>query len=135
MLRRPPPARHVIVVGSGKGGVGKSTIALNLALALKEHAPTGALDADLYGPNIPLMVGLTRQSWTQMWTLARNRPPAEQPLLEPIERYGLPIMSAGFILGGRCAARDRATPHREARGTALDSRGDGARRCGTCRRT
>lgn len=90
MLRRPPPARHVIVVGSGKGGVGKSTIALNLALALKEHAPTGALDADLYGPNIPLMVGLTRQSWTQMWTLARNRPPAEQPLLEPIERYGLP---------------------------------------------
>lgn len=98
-MRRAPPARYVIAIGSGKGGVGKSTIALNLALALRDHGPTGMLDADLYGPNIPLMVGLTRKTWTHDWTLARNRPADQQPVLEPIERYGLQIMSAGFILG------------------------------------
>ncbi|HVA91914.1 MAG TPA: P-loop NTPase, partial [Chloroflexota bacterium] len=57
-IQRPAPARWVIGVGSGTGGVGKSTVSLNLALALAaDGARVGLLDADLYGPNIPLMVG------------------------------------------------------------------------------
>jgi len=90
--------RHVLAVGSGKGGVGKSTVSLNLALALTERGlRVGLLDADLYGPNIPLMVGITRHRWTETWTLARPR--ESQVRLAPVERYGLKIASAGFILG------------------------------------
>jgi ATP-binding protein involved in chromosome partitioning len=90
------PARHVIAVGSGKGGVGKSTISLNLALAFRAMGQqVGVLDADLHGPNIPLMVGITRHKWTEYWTLARSRPVK----LRPVERHGLKIVSAGFILG------------------------------------
>ena len=90
--------KHVIAVGSGKGGVGKSTVSLNLALALVERGlQVGLLDADLYGPNIPLMVGLTKHKWTEMWTIAR---PMEQRVQHrPVERHGLKIVSAGFILG------------------------------------
>jgi ATP-binding protein involved in chromosome partitioning len=90
------PARHVIAVGSGKGGVGKSTVSLNLALAFRAMGQqVGVLDADLHGPNIPLMVGITRHKWTEYWTLARSRPVK----LRPVERHGLKIVSAGFILG------------------------------------
>jgi ATP-binding protein involved in chromosome partitioning len=86
----------VVAVGSGKGGVGKSTVTLNLALAMSSLGRrVGILDADLYGPNIPLMVGLTRHEWTQDWTLASRR----KVKLQPVERYGLQIVSAGFILG------------------------------------
>jgi len=93
----PAPARFVVAVGSGKGGVGKSTVSLNLALALAEGGKAvGLLDADLYGPNIPLMVGLTRKEWTGDWTLARR---GKQQTIQPVERYGLTIMSAGFLLG------------------------------------
>ncbi|MBO0684161.1 MAG: P-loop NTPase [Candidatus Dormibacteraeota bacterium] len=89
-------ARNVIAVGSGKGGVGKSTVSVNLALALQSRGQrVGLLDADLHGPNIPLMVGLTRHEWTQSWTLAARR----QRMLAPVERHGLKIVSAGFILG------------------------------------
>ena len=93
------PARFIIAVGSGKGGVGKSTISLNLALALAERgAAVGVLDADVYGPNIPLMLGLVRQTWGRDWTLVRN--PELGPLrIEPIRRHGLTVMSAGFIVG------------------------------------
>lgn len=95
--RPTPPARFIIAVGSGKGGVGKSTVSLNLALALAESGKAvGLLDADLYGPNIPLMVGITRKEWTGNWTLARKGP---QQIIQPVERYGLKIMSAGFLLG------------------------------------
>jgi ATP-binding protein involved in chromosome partitioning len=86
----------VVAVGSGKGGVGKSTVSLNLALAMSSLGRrVGLLDADLYGPNIPLMVGLTRHTWTQDWTLASRR----RVRLQPMDRYGLQIVSAGFILG------------------------------------
>jgi ATP-binding protein involved in chromosome partitioning len=93
----PAPARFVVAVGSGKGGVGKSTVSLNLALALAERgAPVGLLDADLYGPNIPRMVGLTRTEWSGDWTVARR---GRQDSLAPVERFGIRIMSAGFLLG------------------------------------
>ena len=87
----------MIAVGSGKGGVGKSTVSLNLALALAERGlDVGLLDADLYGPNIPIMVGLTKHRWTETWTLAR---PGGQRRYAPVVRHGLKIVSAGFILG------------------------------------
>lgn len=92
-----PPARRVIAVGSGKGGVGKSTVSLNLALALREAGRrVGVLDADLYGPNIPLMVGLVREKWGGDWTLAQRGGGMKIP---PVERFGLQIMSAGFLVG------------------------------------
>jgi ATP-binding protein involved in chromosome partitioning len=90
--------RHVVAVGSGKGGVGKSTVSLNLALALAARGlSVGLLDADLYGPNIPIMVGLTRHRWTETWTIAR--PKDKRVRYAPVERHGLKIASAGFILG------------------------------------
>src|SRR5262249_36979404 len=107
-----PVMKHVIAVGSGKGGVGKSTVSLNLALALVERRyAVGLLDAALYGPTIPLRVGLTRHKctntptlggprrrhWQAAWTVAR---PKESRLRHrPVERHGLKIVSAGFILG------------------------------------
>src|SRR5690349_7592776 len=92
------PARSVIAVGSGKGGVGKSTVSLNLALALAESgSKVGILDADFYGPNIPLMVGLARSQWAGEWTMAR-RGEGEKRSVSPMERYGLKIMSAGFVV-------------------------------------
>jgi len=90
--------RHVIAVGSGKGGVGKSTVSLNLALALAQRGlDVGLLDADLYGPNIPVMVGLTKHRWTEYWTLAE--PGRRTNRYAPVVRHGLKIASAGFILG------------------------------------
>jgi ATP-binding protein involved in chromosome partitioning len=89
------PARHAVAVASGKGGVGKSTVALNLALALAARdLRVGVLDADLYGPDIPLMVNLTRKEQLRRWDLWRRG----GTRLEPVERFGLKIMSAGFLL-------------------------------------
>ncbi|MBD0330002.1 MAG: P-loop NTPase [Thermoleophilia bacterium] len=88
----------VIAVTSGKGGVGKSTVSLNVALALAEGgAAVGLLDADFYGPDIPLMVNLKRSAPLSRWMLGRS---AERgPLaLEPVERYGIQIMSVGFLI-------------------------------------
>lgn len=94
------PARRVIAVGSGKGGVGKTTVSLNLALAFKEAGSrVGILDADVYGPNIPLMVNLARKKPSKGWTLAYKNPSQSEPRRgRPVERYGLEIMSAGFIV-------------------------------------
>jgi ATP-binding protein involved in chromosome partitioning len=76
-----------IAVASGKGGVGKTTVAINLALALSsEGLRVGLLDADLYGPSIPTMLDLA------------ERPRAEAKMIVPLEKFGLKIMSFGFFL-------------------------------------
>jgi ATP-binding protein involved in chromosome partitioning len=92
--------RSVVAVGSGKGGVGKSTVALHLALALRRRGlAIGLLDADFYGPDIPLMVNLMREEPASRWNLWRQGDVA----LEPVEREGIRIMSVGFLLGERQA--------------------------------
>jgi ATP-binding protein involved in chromosome partitioning len=92
------PARHAIAVASGKGGVGKSTVALNLALALRaDGASVGILDADLYGPDIPLMVNLKRDASLKRWDVWHGG----EVRLDPVERYGIKVMSVGFLLGER----------------------------------
>ncbi|MBI3540932.1 MAG: Mrp/NBP35 family ATP-binding protein [Deltaproteobacteria bacterium] len=87
--------KNVIAVGSGKGGVGKSTVAVNLALALQqEGAKTGLLDADIYGPSIPIMCGVKEG---EKPTIAQgNR-------IVPITRFGMPLMSMGFLIGAQDA--------------------------------
>lgn len=85
------PIMNVIAVGSGKGGVGKSTVATNLAASLAEHgARVGLLDADVLGPNIPTMVGLG---------FARPRviEVAGEQKMMPFEAYGMKVMSMGFL--------------------------------------
>jgi ATP-binding protein involved in chromosome partitioning len=92
------PAGKVLAVASGKGGVGKSTIALHLALAFVSRGRSvGLLDADLYGPDIPAMLGLKRTEDAKEWPLWRRSGPG----MRPIERRGLKVMSAGFLLGER----------------------------------
>lgn len=85
---RIPGVRHVIAVASGKGGVGKSTVAANLAVALEQTGRrVGLCDCDIYGPSISLMFG------------TRERPTAtEENMIVPIEQYGLRLMSMGFLL-------------------------------------
>ncbi len=83
-----PGVKNIIAVASGKGGVGKSTTAANLALALaSEGANVGVLDADIYGPSQPMMLGIT------------GRPESKDgKTLEPLEAYGLQAMSIGFLI-------------------------------------
>jgi ATP-binding protein involved in chromosome partitioning len=81
------PVKNAIAVASGKGGVGKSTVAVNLAVSLaKSGARVGLLDADIYGPNIPTMMGV------------KSLPPAKENKLVPAEAYGVQIMSIGFLV-------------------------------------
>jgi ATP-binding protein involved in chromosome partitioning len=87
-----PQVNNIIAVASGKGGVGKSTVAVNLALGLKRlGARVGLIDADLYGPSIPTMLGLKGRR-PQVKTVY------EQPKIEPLEAFGMPVISIGFIV-------------------------------------
>jgi ATP-binding protein involved in chromosome partitioning len=82
-----PGVRSIVAIASGKGGVGKSTVSVNLAIALAETgARVGLLDADIYGPNIPQMMG------------ARGTPAVVNDRLLPVESYGVKIMSIGFLV-------------------------------------
>jgi len=88
----------IVAVASGKGGVGKSTVSLNLARALAARgAAVGLLDADVYGPDIPLMLGLKQTRELRRWDLGRN-PRFGRLELEPVEALGLKVMSVGFLL-------------------------------------
>jgi ATP-binding protein involved in chromosome partitioning len=84
-----PGVKNIVAVASGKGGVGKSTTAVNLALALAaEGASVGLLDADIYGPSQPLMMGIDA------------RPVSDDgKTMEPLENYGVQVMSIGFLVG------------------------------------
>lgn len=87
-----PHIKNIIVVASGKGGVGKSTVSVNLALGLKQlGARVGILDADVYGPSIPTMLGLSGQR-------PKVRDVTGVPKMIPLESYGMPAMSIGFII-------------------------------------
>lgn len=93
-----PPARFVVAVGSGKGGVGKSTITLNVALALAAKGlAVGILDADIYGPNIPIMMNLARKVHATHWDLAGS-PSGRSKKFAPVDKLGLKVMSTGFIV-------------------------------------
>jgi len=84
-----PGVKNIIAVASGKGGVGKSTTAVNLALALaQEGASVGILDADIYGPSQPQMLGLA----------GRQPESADGQSMEPLEAYGVQAMSIGFMV-------------------------------------
>lgn len=84
-----PNIKYVVAIASGKGGVGKSTVSTNLALALKQQGhKVGLMDADIYGPSIPTMLGVQ----------------VEAASAEPPEKFGIKIMSMGFALGPNQAA-------------------------------
>lgn len=86
-----PGVKHIIAIASGKGGVGKSTVAANLAVALSlTDAKVGLLDADIYGPSMPLMFGLVNRKPIIANTSGRN-------LMEPIVSHGVEILSIGFF--------------------------------------
>jgi ATP-binding protein involved in chromosome partitioning len=84
-----PGVGNIIAVSSGKGGVGKSTVAVNIAVALAQFgARVGLLDTDVYGPNVPIMMGLTQE------------PIVKAQKLLPLEAYGVKVMSLGFLNPG-----------------------------------
>src|SRR6266480_40855 len=84
-----PGVRNLIAVGSGKGGVGKTTVAVNLAVGLAALGhKTGLMDADVYGPNVPLMMGINRT------------PTALGERIQPLNQYGVRLMSMGFLSPG-----------------------------------
>jgi ATP-binding protein involved in chromosome partitioning len=86
-----PGVKNIIAVASGKGGVGKSTISVNLALALsKTGAKVGLIDADIYGPSIPIMFGLENERPKASHVDGKTR-------IEPIEKYGIKLLSIGFF--------------------------------------
>ena len=84
-----PGVKNLVAIASGKGGVGKTTVAVNLALALvKLGHQVGLLDADVYGPNVPLMMGV------------RDTPHAIGQRIRPLKAHGITLMSMGFLNPG-----------------------------------
>jgi ATP-binding protein involved in chromosome partitioning len=82
-----PQVKHVVAVASGKGGVGKSTVAANLAVTLGQLGySVGLLDSDIYGPSVPMMFGIT------------DKPIVHGERIQPFQKYGIKLMSLGFIL-------------------------------------
>ncbi|RLA08491.1 MAG: iron-sulfur cluster carrier protein ApbC [Gammaproteobacteria bacterium] len=87
-IKRKDNIKNIIAVASGKGGVGKSTVSVNLAIALqKEGATVGLLDADIYGPSQPQMLGIDKQPDSK-----------DGKLLEPLQNHGIQAMSIGFLV-------------------------------------
>jgi ATP-binding protein involved in chromosome partitioning len=85
-----PEVRHTIAVSSGKGGVGKSTVAVNLAIALRSTgAAVGIVDSDVYGPDVPLMLG------------TRSKPGMFENRIIPVEAHGIKMMSIGLLVGDK----------------------------------
>ncbi|MBI2216160.1 MAG: Mrp/NBP35 family ATP-binding protein [Candidatus Rokubacteria bacterium] len=84
-----PDVRYTLAVSSGKGGVGKSTVAVNLAAALREHGAVGIVDSDVYGPDVPLMLG------------TKSRPGIFENRIIPVETHGMKMMSIGLLVGER----------------------------------
>src|SRR6195256_5316480 len=83
-----PGVKNIIAVGAGKGGVGKTTVAVNLAIALaKCGSRVGMIDGDIYGPNVPIMLGMKTQLIT------------DGEKIVPAEKYGLQVISMGFLTG------------------------------------
>jgi ATP-binding protein involved in chromosome partitioning len=89
-----PKVRNIIAVVSGKGGVGKSTVAANFALALSQGgASVGLLDADIYGPSVPIMFGVRGE-----WPMMTKGGEGGKGLILPLERYGIKLMSIGLLV-------------------------------------
>jgi len=87
-----PGVKHIIAIASGKGGVGKSTVSVNLALALaKKGAKVGLMDADIYGPSIPIMFGLENARPKVIEVEGKHK-------IIPIEKYGVHLVSIGFLV-------------------------------------
>ena len=87
-----PKVKNIIAVVSGKGGVGKSTVAANLALALSQSgAKVGLMDADIYGPSVPIMFGV-RGERPMMMEIEKKA------MIVPLERYGVKLISIGFLV-------------------------------------
>jgi len=86
-----PGVKNTIAVASGKGGVGKSTVAVNIAVALaQEGAKVGLIDADIYGPSVPMMLGITEQPKIYQDTATAK--------MVPLENFGIKVMSIGFLI-------------------------------------